>query len=334
MADPLRSLGAAAAALPVAPSEQAWRAMTLDERERFLDEVNAALSDPQLTMVEGRPHKRAKSRALDMLGLHFKAMGRVIYLAEEMAVVYPGKQVFTPDVLAVLDVEEPDDDARMAWVVADEGRGLDLALEVLHRGDRKKDLVDNVERYASLGIAEYFVYDWGKQQLHGYRLASPDARRYERIVPQSGRYHSSVLGLDLVLERGSLRFYLGMAELIGSADLIDRLTGMVDSLEAKAELAEAKAVEAEAKAGEAEAKAGEAEAKAGEAEAKAGEAEAKVEQTIAFIRGSVLAVLGARGIAVADEVHAQVMACDELALLQKWLFNALSAETAQDLFAP
>jgi Uma2 family endonuclease len=306
MADPRRSPNAPAAPLPVAPTEEVWRGMTPDQRERFLIEVNAALSDPLLTMVEGRPHKRAKTRALDMLGLHFKAMGRVIYLAEEMAAVYPGQPVFTPDVLAVLDVEQRDDDERMAWVVADEGRGLDLALEVLHRGDRKKDLVDNVERYASLGIAEYFIYDWGKQQLYGYRLPSPDARRYQRLVPQGGRYHSSVLGLDLVLERGSLRFYVGMAELIGSSDLIERLSGMVESLESKA----------------------------GEAEAKAGEAEAKVEQAVASTRASVLALLDARGISIPDEHRATVMACDDLALLQRWLLRAVSAVAAQDLFAP
>lgn len=40
-------------------------------------------------MSEGRPHKKAKTRAIDLLGLHFKAMGRLIYLAEEMAVVSP-----------------------------------------------------------------------------------------------------------------------------------------------------------------------------------------------------------------------------------------------------
>lgn len=96
-------------------------------RERFRIEVNDALSavDPQRTMGKGRPHKKAKSRAVDMLGLHFKAMGRVIYLAEEMTVIYPGAEVFSPDVLAVLDVEQPEDDERLAWVVVDEGQGLE-----------------------------------------------------------------------------------------------------------------------------------------------------------------------------------------------------------------
>src|SRR5262245_58581776 len=129
--------------LPVGPTVEAWRAMAPAERERFLLEVLDALSDPQSAMSEGRPHKKIKTRALDMLGLHFKAMGRIVYLAEEMAVVYPGEEVFAPDLLAVVGVEEPEEDERMAWVVADEGKGLDVVLEIVHRGDRDKDLVQN-----------------------------------------------------------------------------------------------------------------------------------------------------------------------------------------------
>ena len=64
--------------VPKAPSEERWRQMSKDERERFIVSVNEALSDPLVTMSEGRPHKKAKSRALDMLGLHFRAMGRRI----------------------------------------------------------------------------------------------------------------------------------------------------------------------------------------------------------------------------------------------------------------
>ena len=299
MVAPLRTPPGTPGPLPVAPTEEVWRTMSVAARERFQIEVNDALSavDPQRTMGEGRPHKKAKSRAVDMLGLHFKAMGRVIYLAEEMTVIYPGAEVFSPDVLAVLDVEQPEDDERLSWVVVDEGKGLDLVLEVLHRGDRKKDLVDNVERYASLGIAEYFIYDRGKQQIYGYRLAGPGARSYQRIVPQAGRYPSAVLGLDLVLQQGSLRFYLGMAELIGSGELIDRLTGMVESLETKAE-----------------------------------QAEAKVDQAVASTRENLLAILAARGIADASDARDRVMDCDDLAVLQGWLVRALSVSSARELF--
>lgn len=101
--------------------------------------------------------------------------------------------------LAVVDVPQPEDDERLAWVVADEGRGLDVVLEVLHRGDREKDLVDDVERYARLGIPEYFVYDREKQRVHGDRLATADARRYDRVVPQAGHIASRILGVDLAV---------------------------------------------------------------------------------------------------------------------------------------
>src|SRR5689334_12637756 len=138
--------------------------MTLAEREALLVRILDVLSDPRAAMSEGRRHKKAKTRAIDALGLHFRSIGRAIYLAEEMAVLYPGEAVFMPDVLAVAGVVEPEDDPRMAWVVADEGKGLDLVIEVLHHGDRDKDLVDNVARYASLGIPEYFVYDRLHQQ--------------------------------------------------------------------------------------------------------------------------------------------------------------------------
>ena len=300
---PLRSI-------PIGPSIEVWRAMTPAERERFLIQVNDALSDPRSTMSEGRPHKKAKTRALDMLGLHFKAMGRVIYLAEEMAAVYPGEEAFTPDVLAVLDVPQPEDDERMAWVVADEGKGLDLALEVLHHGDRKKDLVDNVERYARLGIPEYFVYDRARQQIHGYRLGP--ARRYQRIVPQSGRFSSTVLGLDLAIQGGTLRFFSGTAELVGSDDLIERLSGMIDELTVKAH---------------------EAASRAEQAAAGTQQAATRADLAVAGLRAGVLATLDARGIGCPDDARARVMACDDPSTMQRWLLRAVKAATLGEVLA-
>src|SRR5262249_53210615 len=70
------------------------------------------------------------------------------------------------------EVDYGHEDERMAWVVADEGKGPDLLLEVLHQGNRDKDLVNNVRDYARLGVREYFVYDRLRVRLYGYRLAS------------------------------------------------------------------------------------------------------------------------------------------------------------------
>ncbi|MDI1429379.1 Uma2 family endonuclease [Polyangium sorediatum] len=272
--------------------------MTPDARHKFLVEVIDALSDPRLTMGNGQPHNLAKRRATDRLRRHFDAIGRRIYLAEELNVLYPGERAFCPDILAVLDVPQPEDDERMAWVVADEGRGLDLVIEVLYEGYRKKDLVDNVERYARLGIPEYFVYDRKKQQLHGYRLPSPEVRRYQRIVPQGGRYASGVLGLDLAIENGKLEFFYGMAALFGTDDLIGRLKGMMQSLEAKAE-----------------------------------QAEAQVEQALTSLQNSLLAIIAARGIACSDDDRERVRSCADPEMLQRWLVRAATVGSMAEVLA-
>ncbi|WP_437925115.1 Uma2 family endonuclease [Sorangium sp. So ce291] len=275
------------------------------ERERLLVRIVEALSDPQSAMAEGRPHYKARRRAIDMLSLHFGATGRVIYLADKLAVVYPGEEAFVPDILAVPEVPQPEDDPRMAWVVADEGRGLSMVLEVLHQGNRSKDLVANVERYAHLGIPEYFVYDRLRQQVHGYRLPGPDAARYQRIVPQMGRHTSSVLGLDLAVVGDRLQFFHGMAELFGSADLIGRLKGMMESLEARAE----------------------------QAQAQAEQAQAQAEQAMAGLREAILAALSMRQIPCLDEARARLLACQEPATLQRWLLRAMSAGSLDEIFA-
>jgi Uma2 family endonuclease len=194
-------------------------------------------------MTEGRPHRRAKSAALDALTLHFRSIGRTIYVADALAVVHPGEPVFSPDLLAVRDVPQPDpdEDERMAWVVADEGKGPDLLMEVLYQGNRDKYLINNVRDYARLGVREYFVYDRLRFRLHGYRLARPGAG-YQELSPRLGQLTSEVLGLDLALVGRRLRFFSGMAELPSSEEVIEQLSKMI---EARAQQAEAQAQQAE-----------------------------------------------------------------------------------------
>lgn len=285
--------------IPVTPSLEAWQAMSVEARENFINEVNSILNSPPHFMGESVPHHRAKRRATDRLRKHFGAIGRVIYLAEELSVFYPNERAFTPDILAVRDVPELEDDERGAWVVAEEGRGVDLVIEVLWANDRNKDLVYNVERYARLGIPEYFVYDRKTQSLLGYRLPSPQVRRYQRIIPQGGRHASAVLGLDLAVVQGKLEFYYGMSEIFGSEDLIARLETMMSSLEAKA----------------------------ADAAAKAADAEAKADRAIASLRESVLAIADARRIAYSDAERQEVMACNDPAILQGWLIRIASVQS-------
>lgn len=272
--------------------------MTPAERERVQVEINAALSTAADAMSEGQPHKKAKARTIDALGLHFRTIGRTVYLAEELAVLYPGEKPFSPDILAVLDVEPVEDDERLSWVVADERKGPDLVLEVLHKGDRNKDLVTNVERYARLGISEYFVYDRLRQQIHGYRLTGLDDARYQRIVPQLGHSLSGVLGLSLAIVDNNLRFLAGEALLPVSADLIGRLQGMMGNLEAKAE-----------------------------------QAQAQTDQALAGLREGLLAILDVRGIPCSDEDRERVESCVEPSALRRWLARAKTASSSLEVFS-
>lgn len=224
---------------PRAPSQEAWDRMTPEERARVVD---ALPTEDSLDFApEGDLHRKAKNKAADTLDAFFRRLGRKIYVSSELGVYYPDEPRFSPDVLAVLDVEPHD---RTSWVVSKEGKGLDLVIEVLWAGESEKDKQRNVERYARLGIEEYFIFDRARLSLRGYRLSPPPegkARRsqgYKPIVPQEGRYESRVLGLDLTIDGTKLRFLLGMAPIPDAEELIAKLGTMLGDVVARKQEAE------------------------------------------------------------------------------------------------
>ncbi len=219
---------------PRSPSREQWDLMTPEQRRQVIDSLPADVPI-DLFMPEGDKHRKAKSGALSALDGFFRRIGRRVYLSSELGVYYPGERRFAPDVLAVADVEPTERDK---WVVLDEGKGLDLVLEIHVSGSFVKDYEGNRRRYARLGIPEYFLFDRTRGRLHGWRLQSPDARIYEPIVPQAGLYSSSVLGLELGLEGDRLRFYYGMAPLPEAEDLISQLDQIVSGFVLRAEHAE------------------------------------------------------------------------------------------------
>ncbi len=202
------------------------------ERKRVVDALPSWMTDAELSPPEGDDHYFAKEGARDALSGWFEGRGRGVYVGCEKVVYYPDTQRFSPDLIVVLDVEPG---RREKWVVDAEGRGLDLALEVLVAGDRHKDLHDNVARYASLGIPEYFVYDLRRGRIHGWRLPDASARTYQPIVPQLGRYASAVLGLDLLLEADGLRFAAGNARVFETRELLARVSAAMESQVARLE---------------------------------------------------------------------------------------------------
>jgi hypothetical protein len=208
--------------LPYAPSQEEWDRLTPDEQQRVMEGLPSEFE--WATASEGDPHREAKEHAFQALDEHFRRLRRRVYLSSELPIYYPREPVFAPDVIAVLDV---DAHKRNRWVVSHERRGLDFVLEVNFHGRRAKDFVDNVDRFLRLRIPEYFAYDIERSFLLGWRL---HGKRYETIMPTGSdrRVPSRVLGLDVAIVRGRLRFYDGEDCLPDHRELIERISTMAD----------------------------------------------------------------------------------------------------------
>jgi hypothetical protein len=209
---------------PRAPTADVWDRMNEYQRARVLDTLPSEFEPSEQFMPEGDLHYETLFLTREALRRHFGKLERRIYVAANMAVYYPGEAMFSPDVFAVLDVAPLE---RLSWNVSREGKGLDLALEIRVAGSRHKDTVKNVSRYAQLGIREYFVCELPTQDLKGYRLAGT-VGGYTPMLPHRRRMHSKVLGLELAIEDGRLRFFYADASLPYTDELIARLDAAVE----------------------------------------------------------------------------------------------------------
>jgi Uma2 family endonuclease len=214
-----------------------------EEQARVVESLPGEVTWDEMAMPEGDRHFRAKVRALKMLERYFRHQRRKIYFGAELPIYYPGERRFAPDLLAVRDVETHE---REKWVVSHEGKGLDWVMEVHVGGDRKKDAEYNVERYARLGIPEYFIYDRSRERLEAYRLATPEARQYTRLEPRQGRYVSEVLGLEFEVVDDELRVWAGNALLLEPEELEARAREQLEQEMRRREAAELRLAELQA----------------------------------------------------------------------------------------
>ena len=136
-----------------------------------------------------------------------------VYVAGNMFIYYEEgnpEAVVAPDVFVVLGTARRDRASYMLW---EEPKGPDFVLEITSRSTRTRDQGPKRGIYAFLGVREYFQYDpthdYLVPALQGTRLV---AGSYQALMPTTlpdGTLvlHSEVLGLDLRLEEGTLRFY-------------------------------------------------------------------------------------------------------------------------------
>ena len=216
---------------PRAPSSQIWDRMSEQERAYVVASLPSEFVPTLEFMPEGSVHYKAIARARSAAESHCAKSGRKVYIASNMAVYYPAADMFSPDVMAVLDAE---DHERDSWIVSNEGRGIDLCIEMLWSGSRKKDYESNAKMYAAYGISEYFLCDLKAGLLFGYRLGRR-SDRYTLLFPRAGRIWSKVLELDLAIEGTNLRFFDGPDPVPFSDEMITRLNRAVASAERHAE---------------------------------------------------------------------------------------------------
>ena len=256
---------------PRAPSAEVWAKLSDSQRAQVLLQLPSEIESAP--PPEGDSHRKASAGPLSALDAYFKRTGRRVYLSSNLPVYYPDEQLFAPDLIAVMDVEPHD---REHWVVSHEGKGLDLALEILSRGDRRKELERNVERYARLGIQEYFVFDRKRSKLAAYSLGGEGegASSYAPIIPQHGRWRSSVLGLEFGVEADRLRLFSGTAPVPELSELAERAELLLQDAQQLVEAAELRAEE-EAHRAEEEARRAEEEARRAEEEAERAKAETR-----------------------------------------------------------
>ncbi|MDC0681262.1 hypothetical protein [Sorangium atrum] len=175
---------------------------------------------------------------------------------------------------------------------------------VQYAGNWRKDFVDNVVRYATLGIREYFIYDIPRGHLKGHRLPLMGERRYESIPSRAGRYRSEVLDLDLAVEAGRLRFYADTAELVTASELVGKLEGMIEAAEARIE----------------------------QEQARAEQEQARAEQAVGRLSAAILMLLDVRRIPASEEARGRILGETDVDVLGRWLQRAATAAAVEELF--
>ena len=150
--------------------------------------------------------------AVMVLRLYFQERADV-YVAGNLFIYYEEgnrEAVIAPDVFVVIGTPKRDRSSYFLWR---EPKGPDFVLEITSQSTRSRDQAEKPSIYARLGVREYFQYDptgdYLVPHLQGFRLIAGVYQPMAATGVPAGVLilHSEVLGLDLRLEDGALRFY-------------------------------------------------------------------------------------------------------------------------------
>jgi Uma2 family endonuclease len=163
-------------------------------------------------MAESDFQRKPLIYAVQALEVYFQDREDV-YVSGNLFIYYEEgnpQAVVAPDVFVVLGAAPHDRPSYMLWR---EPKAPDFVLEITSRSTRSEDQGAKRGIYAFLGVQEYWQYDptgdYLVPPLQGLRL---EGRNYQPLpattLPDGTlSLHSRILGLDLRLVYGHLRFY-------------------------------------------------------------------------------------------------------------------------------
>jgi hypothetical protein len=166
--------------------------------------------------------------------------------------------VLFPDLLIAFGVDPEARRARNGYVIEEQGKPPDFVLEVASRTTARRDETVKRDRYAAMGVGEYWRFDDTGGRFYQSGLAGDTlvGVQYQPIPihrTEEGHLwgHSRALNIDLCWEDGKLRFWSPITrsylETHGEVrDLRAAERARADSAEARADSAEARIRELEA----------------------------------------------------------------------------------------
>jgi Uma2 family endonuclease len=164
-------------------------------------------------MAEGDIQCSYLTYARNVLRIYFQNHPDV-YVAGNLFIYYEKgypESVVAPDVFVVFGVENRDRRSYKTW--EENNQTPDFVLEITSKSTRSKDQGAKKGIYAFLGVREYFQYDptgdYLNPQLQGLHLLDGNYFPVAANTLPDGTVSlpSEVLGLELRLEAGKLRFY-------------------------------------------------------------------------------------------------------------------------------
>ena len=191
-------------------------------------------------------HRLILTRLLEILDTHFAERPEV-YVSGDILMYYvegdPRKSI-SPDVLVAFGLGKK---LRRTYLVWNEGKVPDFAMEFSSKNTYRNDLGHKKELYALLGIQDYFLYDaeglYLPSPLMGFTLV--DGTYVPISEGVDGGLHSSVLALDFHVSNEGLDVYDPVANAWLQTPA-EAAAARAETAEARAETAEARAETAEA----------------------------------------------------------------------------------------